>query len=68
MFDVLDGEDVVPLLVSLLSKCQLRLINLLSLRIAEHSYCAVQVSGVAIDALLEELWRSRHRIESVTCC
>lgn len=64
-FDVSDGEDVVPLLAALADRHDLQLISLMTLRVDERCFCIVRVAGIAIDPMLEDLWRSKHRIESV---
>lgn len=64
-FDVSKGEDVVPLLARLTAKHDLQLVSLISLRGSAQSYCVVRIAGTCIDAMLEELWQSGHRVESV---
>ena len=64
-FDVSKGEDVVPLLAQLTAKHQLQLVSLISLRGSERAYCVVRICGTSIDAMLEELWKSGHRVENV---
>jgi CBS domain-containing protein len=64
-FDISDGEDVIPLLAGLTAKHKLRLVNLFSLRLQERSFCIARIAGVSIDAMLEDLWKTGYRVESV---
>lgn len=64
-FDVLAGEDVVPLLAALVAKHGLRLTSLITLPQGSRQYCVIRVAGASIDRLLDDLWKSKHRVESV---
>ncbi len=64
-FDISAGEDILPFIADLAARHQLRISSFTSLHSRERPMCVVRVIGDGIDAMLEEVWRSHHRIESV---
>lgn len=64
-FDISAGEDILPFIAELASRHSLRVTSFTSLHSHERPMCVVHVIGDGIDAMLEEVWRSNHRIESV---
>jgi acetoin utilization protein AcuB len=64
-FDISQGEDVLPLIAELTQRHSLRVSSFVSLRDQARPMCVVHVTGDAIEAMLENLWASHHRIESV---
>lgn len=64
-FDVARGEDVLPLIVDLAKRHQLRVVNFASVQQHERPMCVVQVLGSRVDSMLEEVWASQHRVVSV---
>lgn len=66
-FDVAAGEDVLPLLATLVAKHRLRLTSLITLPNGNggRHYCVMRVVGASTDRLLDDLWKSKHRVESV---
>ncbi len=66
-FDVAVGEDVLPPLATLVAKHRLRLTSLITLPNGNggRHYCVIRVVGGSIDPLLDDLWKSKHRVESV---
>lgn len=64
-FDISDGEDVLPFVTGLAIKHGLRVTSFVSLHRHERPMCVVHVVGAAADALLEDLWRSHHRVENI---
>jgi acetoin utilization protein AcuB len=64
-FDISAGEDILPFIADLAARHQLRISSFTSLLSRERPMCVVRVIGDGIDAMLEEVWRSHHRIESV---
>ena len=65
VFDISDGEDILPFIAELAARHELRVTSLISLHKRERPMCVVHVVGANVDALLEEVWRSHHRLESV---
>jgi acetoin utilization protein AcuB len=66
-FDVAAGEDVLPLIATLVTKHRLRLTSLITLPQGNggRHYCVIRVVGSSVDPLLDDLWKSKHRVESV---
>jgi acetoin utilization protein AcuB len=64
-FDISQDEDVLPFIAETAKKHDLRVTSFVSLRTIERPMCVVHVAGRAIDAMLDDVWRSRHRVTSV---
>jgi acetoin utilization protein AcuB len=58
-------EDVLPVIVGMANRHGLQVISFFSLQKHEHPVCVVQVAGKDIDAMIEEVWASHHRVISV---
>jgi hypothetical protein len=65
VFDISKGEDILPFLVELAGRHSMRVMSFASLHRLERPMCVVHVAGDNIDAMLEEVWRSHHRVENV---
>jgi acetoin utilization protein AcuB len=64
-FDISEGEDVFPLIAAIAQKRGLRVVTFVSLQKHERPVCVVEVSGVDVDKMLDDVWKSKHRILSV---
>ncbi len=66
-FDNSSGQDVFPLIAEMTHQHRLRVLNFVSLHQHERPLCVVQVSGApsGIEAMLNDIWKSRHQIISV---
>ncbi len=64
-FDISEGEDVFPLISELVRKHELRVDSLITLHRLDPPMCVVNVAGENIDAMLEDVWKSHHRVEHV---
>lgn len=64
-FDISAGEDVFPLIAELVSRHQLRLVSLVSLHAHRQPMCVVNVAGSSIDDMLEDVWKSHHKVKHV---
>lgn len=64
-FDISAGEDVFPLICGLVQKHELRVDSLITLHRHDPPMCVVNVAGENIDAMLEDVWKSHHRVEHV---
>lgn len=64
-FDISQGEDVFPLVAEIAHKRGLRVVTFVSLQKHERPMCVVEVSGVDVDKMLDDVWKSKHRILSV---
>ena len=64
-FDIAAREDVLPFIAATAQKHALRITSFVSLHTNERPMCVVHVAGAAIDAMLEDVWKSHHRVASV---
>lgn len=64
-FDVSQGEDVFPLIAEIVQRRKLRMITFISLQKHERPVCMVEVAGHDIDKMLDDVWKSKHRVVSV---
>ena len=64
-FDISKGEDIFPLVASMISAHHLKLITFVTLQKHPHPVCVVEVSGNEADALVEDFWKSHHTVISV---
>jgi len=64
-FDISQEEDVLPFVSEVARKHGLRVTSFVSLHGIEHPMCVVHMSGEKIDAVLEDVWNSHHRVASV---
>lgn len=64
-FDISQGEDVLPLVASSAQRHQLRVITFISMQKHERPMCVVEVVGKDVDLMLDDVWKSRHRVLSV---
>jgi acetoin utilization protein AcuB len=64
-FDVSQGEDVFPLISDIVQKRKLKMITFISLQKHERPVCMVEVTGQDIEKLLDDVWKSHHRVISV---
>ena len=64
-FDMSQGEDTFGLIARLVPRRKVRIESLFSTMQDELPVCVVRVSGKDVDALLEDLWDSGHRVLNV---
>lgn len=64
-FDISQGEDVFPLVSEIAQKRRLRVITFVSMQKHERPCCVVEVSGADVEKMLEDVWKSKHRVLSV---
>ncbi len=64
-FDISQGEDVFPLVAEIAQRRHLRVVTFVSLQKHERPVCVVEVTGEAIDKMLDDVWKSKHRVLSV---
>lgn len=64
-FDVSQGEDVFALIADIVQRRKLRMITFISLQRHERPVCMVEVAGNDIDKMLDDVWKSKHRVVSV---
>ena len=64
-FDISQGEDVFPLIAELVQRHGLRVDSLVTLHRHDPPMCVLNAAGENIDAMLEDVWKSHHRVEHV---
>lgn len=64
-FDISAGEDVFPFVAELADKHGLRITSFASLHDHYKPMCVLHVVGEDTEALLEDIWRSHHRVENI---
>jgi acetoin utilization protein AcuB len=64
-FSLKPGEDVLPLVAEIAQRHDMRVTSFMALPRHEPPVCVVQLSGEKVDAALEDVWKSRHRVLNV---
>jgi acetoin utilization protein AcuB len=64
-FDISQGEDVFPLVAEIAQRRKLRVVTFVSMQKHERPVCVVEVSGTDVDKMLDDVWKSKHRVLSV---
>jgi len=64
-FGLKPGEDVLPLVAEIARKRALRVTSFMSLPQHEPPVCVVQLAGTQLDAALDDVWKSQHRVINV---
>lgn len=64
-FQLRESEDVLPLLADIAKKREMRVSSFFSLPGHEPPLAVVQMSGAQVEAALEDVWSSRHRVMNV---
>jgi len=64
-FDVSRGEDVLPLIADIAQRRKMRVTTFISLQKHERPVCIVEVTGQDVDKMLDDVWKSKHRVISV---
>lgn len=66
VFDVAPDEDVLEMVTALAARHRLRIGSVLSMAHEGRWLAVVRLSGAASDAFVDALWRSGHRVVSLT--
>jgi hypothetical protein len=64
-FDAAQGEDVFKMIAEMAQRRKVRVLTLITVQTHGHPVCIVEVSGEAVDKLLDDVWKSHHRVLSV---
>jgi acetoin utilization protein AcuB len=64
-FTLQASEDVLPLVAEIARRREMRVTSFFALSHHEPPMAVVQVSGRNVDATLEDVWKSRHRVMNV---
>jgi acetoin utilization protein AcuB len=59
------GEDVLPLVAGIAQRRSMRITSFMALPRHDPPLCVVQLSGQAVEAALEDVWKSKHRVMNV---
>lgn len=64
-FSLAVGEDVLPLVSDIAKRRSLRVTSFMALPRHEPPVCVVQLAGEQVDAALDDVWKSHHRVMNV---
>jgi acetoin utilization protein AcuB len=64
-FSLAAGEDVLPLVADIAKRRALRVTSFMALPRHEPPVCVVQLAGDEVDAALDDVWKSHHRVMNV---
>ena len=64
-FSLAAGEDVLPLISDIAKRRALRVTSFMALPRHEPPVCVVQLAGEQVDAALDDVWKSHHRVMNV---
>ena len=64
-FDATKGEDVFSLIADFATRDGVKVISLISTEEENRPVCVVRITGTAVDAVLDDLWRSGHLVLNV---
>jgi acetoin utilization protein AcuB len=64
-FSLASGEDVLPLVADIAKRRAMRVTSFMALPRHEPPVCVVQLAGEQVDAALEDVWKSHHRVMNV---
>jgi acetoin utilization protein AcuB len=64
-FDISQGEDVFPLVADIAQRRKLRVVTFISMQKHERPVCVVEVNGADVEKMLDDVWKSHHRVLSV---
>ena len=64
-FSLAAGEDVLPLVSDIAKRRSMRVTSFMALPRHEPPVCVVQLAGEQVDAALEDVWKSHHRVMNV---
>ena len=64
-FSLGPDEDVLPLVADIARRRGMRVTSFMALPRLEPPVCVVQLAGEAVEATLEDVWKSKHRVMNV---
>lgn len=64
-FSLAPGEDVLPLVSEIAKRRSMRVTSFMALPRHEPPVCVVQLAGDEVDAALDDVWKSHHRVMNV---
>lgn len=64
-FDVSKGEDTFALISKVALERKVRIVNLISSTQNDLPVCVVRITGAGVEEMLDDLWKSGHRVINV---
>jgi acetoin utilization protein AcuB len=64
-FSLSPGEDVLPLVMDIATRRAMRVTSFMALPRHEPPLCVVQLAGSQVEAALDDVWKSHHRVMNV---
>lgn len=64
-FELATGDDVVPMVVKLAARYKQRVTSVATYVVTGHSIAVVRLVGPESEGLVDELWKTGHRVRSV---
>jgi acetoin utilization protein AcuB len=64
-FSLAPGEDLLPLVADIARRRSMRVTSFMALPTHDPPLCVVQLAGVNVEAALDDIWKSKHRVMNV---
>jgi acetoin utilization protein AcuB len=64
-FSLKPGEDVLPMVADIARRRGMRVTSFMTLPRHDPPLCVVQLAGEKVDAALDDVWKSQHRVMNV---
>jgi acetoin utilization protein AcuB len=64
-FSLGPGEDVLPLIAEIARRRSMRVTSFMALPHHDPPLCVVQLAGQQVEAALDDVWKSKHRVMNV---
>ena len=64
-FEIVPEEDTFGMIAPIALRLGVRVVSLLSVKQSDRQLCVIRLAGMAMEEMLEELWRSGHRVLNV---
>jgi acetoin utilization protein AcuB len=64
-FSLGPGEDVLPLIADIAQRRGMRVTSFMAMTRHDPPLCVVQLAGKQVEAALEDVWKSHHRVMNV---
>ena len=64
-FEIVPEEDIFRMIAPIALRLGVRVVSLISMHQDNRQLCVVRLAGAAVEEMLEEIWRSGHRVLNV---
>lgn len=64
-FEIAPEEDTFGLIAPIALRWGVRVVSLMSIQQGDRQLCVIRLAGAAVNEMLDELWRSGHRVLNV---